>query len=84
VVEAIPVSAGDVIDLIVDSVDGNHTSDTFLWKTTLRLSRDDGTVESWNTLDGIDGPRPATPPPLDRWSQLAQVLLMCNEFAFVD
>lgn len=83
-VEAVPVSAGDVIDLIVDSVDGNHTSDTFLWKTTLRLTRDDGAVESWNTLDGIDGPRPAVQPPLDRWSQLAQVLLMCNEFAFVD
>lgn len=84
VVEGIPVSAGEVIDLIVDSVGGDHTSDSFLWKTTLRLAREDGTEESWNTLDGIDGPRPATPPPLDRWSQLAQVLLMCNEFSFVD
>ncbi|MBL9162165.1 MAG: PSD1 domain-containing protein [Planctomycetaceae bacterium] len=83
VVEGIPVSAGDVIDLVVES-GGEHTSDTFLWKATLRLTRDDGTVESWNTLDGIDGPRPATTPPLDRWSQLAQVLLMCNEFTFVD
>jgi hypothetical protein len=83
-VEGIPVSAGEVVDLIVDSVGGEHGYDTFVWKATLRLTRDDGAVETWNTHDGIDGPQPPASQPLDRWSQLAQVLLMCNEFAFVD
>lgn len=83
-VESFPVSAGETIDLIVDSIENHHHHDTFFWRANITLTREDGTVEAWNTLDGIDGPRPATPAPLDRWSQLAQVLLMCNEFAFVD
>lgn len=83
-VEGIPVSAGETIDLAVDSIGGDHAHDTFLWNVTLRLTRDDGVVETWNTLDGIDGPAPPRTASLDRWSQLAQVLLMCNEFAFVD
>jgi hypothetical protein len=83
IVESIPVSAGDTIDLIVDSA-GDTGYDGFEWNATLRLSRDDGVVESWSTLDGIDGPQQPATPQLDRWSQLAQVLLMCNEFAFVD
>jgi hypothetical protein len=84
VVEEIPVAAGEVIDLAVDAIGGDDGYDTFEWGIVLRLTRDDGAVETWNTRDGIDGPRPPTPPPLDRWSQLAQVLLMSNEFAFVD
>ena len=83
-VDDFPVSAGEIVDLIVDSVGGDDSHDTFAWATTLRLTRAEGAVESWNTLDGIDGPQPAAVPPLDRWSQLAQVLLMSNEFVFVD
>ena len=83
VVESFPVSAGDTIDLLVDSA-GDDGYDAFEWNATIRLTREDGTVEAWNTFDGIDGPQPAPIPQLDRWGQLAQVLLMCNEFAFVD
>ena len=82
-VEAVQVSAGDTVDFIVDGV-GDTSYDTFTWRTSLRLQREDGAVETWNSHDGIDGPKPAAPAPLDRWGQLAQVLLMCNEFMFVD
>jgi hypothetical protein len=82
-IEAVPVSAGDTVDFIVDSV-GDTSYDTFTWRTSLRLQREDGAVETWNSHDGIDGPKPPAPAPLDRWGQLAQVLLMCNEFMFVD
>jgi hypothetical protein len=82
-IEATPVAAGDVIDFVVDCR-ANDGYDAFTWRTTLRLEREDGQVESWNSHDGIDGPKPPAPPPLDRWGQLAQVLLMCNEFMFVD
>ncbi|HEX6963933.1 MAG TPA: DUF1549 and DUF1553 domain-containing protein, partial [Lacipirellula sp.] len=82
-VDEIQVAAGDTIDFVVDSL-GDHSYDTYTWKTTLKLQREDGAVESWNSHDGIEGPKPPTPPPLDRWGQLAQVLLMCNEYMFVD
>jgi hypothetical protein len=82
-VEAVQVSAGDTVDFIVDGV-GDTSYDTFTWRTSLRLQREDGAVETWNSHDGIDGPKPPAPAPLDRWGQLAQVLLMCNEFMFVD
>jgi hypothetical protein len=36
---------------------------------------------SYRTSAGTNGP---AAPPLDRWGQLAQVLLMSNEFMFVD
>ncbi len=82
-VDAAPVSPGDTVDFIVDC-QGDYSFDAFTWRTTLRLEREGGAVESWNSHDGIDGPKPPAPPSLDRWGQLAQVLLMCNEFMFVD
>ncbi|MCC6491704.1 MAG: PSD1 domain-containing protein [Pirellulales bacterium] len=81
-VASVPVAAGEPVDLIVDS-QGDVNFDSFVWRTTLRLHRADGSVESWNSFDGIDG-QMAPPEPFDRWSQLAQVLLMSNEFMFVD
>jgi hypothetical protein len=83
VVESTPVAAGETVDFVVDSR-GDVGYDSFVWRTSLRLTLDDGTVKSWNSHDGIDGPDAAAPAPLDRWGQLAQVLLMCNEFMFVD
>ncbi|MBA3485067.1 MAG: DUF1553 domain-containing protein [Pirellulales bacterium] len=82
-VEAVQVSGGDTVDFIVDCL-GDTSYDTFTWRTSLRLQCEDGAVETWNSHDGIDGPKPPAQPPLDRWGQLAQVLLMCNEFMFVD
>jgi hypothetical protein len=82
-VDTVQVTAGDTVDFVVDSL-GDTSYDTFTWRTTLRLERSDGTAESWNSHDGIDGPKPPSAAPLDRWGQLAQVLLMCNEFMFVD
>ena len=35
----------------------------------------------WDSVSGFHGP---LVPPLSRWEQLAQVLLMSNEFMFVD
>jgi hypothetical protein len=82
-VETVQVTAGDTVDFVVDGI-GDTSYDTFTWRTTLRLERSDGPSENWNSHDGIDGPKPPSAAPLDRWSQLAQVLLMCNEFMFVD
>jgi hypothetical protein len=83
-IESTPVAAGETVDFVVDS-NGDIGYDTFTWHATLRLTRSDNkAVESWNSHDGIDGPKPPAPPALDRWAQLAQILLMSNEFTFVD
>jgi hypothetical protein len=82
-VEAVQVTAGDTVDFVVDCI-ADTSYDTFTWRTTLRLERANNTIETWNSHDGIDGPKPPAAAPLDRWGQLAQVLLMCNEFMFVD
>jgi hypothetical protein len=71
------LKAGDTLDFIVDI--GNTLShDQFLWSPTLQ-----GDGQSWSARDEFDGPRPA-PRFLTPWEQYAQVLLLANEFAFVD
>jgi hypothetical protein len=74
------VRAGVPVDFIVDSV-GDVAFDSFEWSVRLRLRLPDGreiTGQSRNEFAG-----PASKPP-DVWAQLAQVLLLSNEFAFVD
>jgi hypothetical protein len=82
-VESVPVAAGETIDFVVDSR-GDFGYDSFIWHATLRLQQADGAVASWNSHDGIDGTNAPAVAPLDRWGQLAQVLLMSTEFMFVD
>ena len=78
----IDVQPGDTIDFVTDSRErtalryvqlGRHHAPENL--TTKRLSK------SGNSTPGFHGP---LNPPLTRWQELAQVLLMSNEFAFVD
>jgi len=77
----ISVEPGDAVDFITDcrrSVE----HDSFTWIVTLRLtSTGTGKVDVWHSVSGFHGP---LVPPMSRWEQLAQVLLMSNEFAFVD
>jgi len=77
----IEVQAGDMIDFIADS----RTTveyDAFNWTVTLRMKTLENEPEQvWESAEGFHG---RLSPPLTRWQQLAQVLLMSNEFAFVD
>jgi hypothetical protein len=75
--ENIAVEAGDTIDFIVDIGD-NLNSDQFLWEPTIVT---DG--RRWEAKAEFTGPMPA-PDYLEPWEQYAQVLLLANEFAFVD
>ena len=73
------VEAGQHVDLIIDSRgDTNH--DSFNWSPILREASGSGVTE-WNAARDFHGPRPS---PLDSWSLLAQVLILSNEFQFVD
>jgi hypothetical protein len=75
------VEAGDTIDFVTDCRAGID-NDTFGWAVTLRLKPAKGeNLQVWDSISGFHGPIVA---PLTRCEQLAQVILMSNEFMFVD
>jgi hypothetical protein len=57
---------------------GTLNNDQFLWSPVIQ-----GDSQKWDAREEFDGPRPA-PHYLTAWEQYAQVLLLANEFAFVD
>jgi hypothetical protein len=86
VVENIRVQEGDTIDFIVDTTAGARAVN-FKWAPRLEMAR----VESgeadlpcvWDARENFIDPR-KQPKPLDPWEKYAQVLLISNEFFFVE
>jgi hypothetical protein len=79
--QPVSVERGDTVDFITDC-GPTLDNDQFNWTVTLRLSgssADAGQV--WDSTSGFHGPLEL---PLTRWQELAQVLLMSNEFVIVD
>ena len=74
----IEVKQGDTLDFIVDIREGLN-NDQFLWSPTLVCT--DG---MWSAKKEFSGPIPQPVQPLKQWEQYAQVLLLANEFSFVD
>ena len=84
-VAAIPTEPGETIDFVVDIRDGLN-SDQFLWAPSVYLEATAGlstfpNENSWNAETDFRGAPMAW---LNRWEQLAQVLMLANEFMFVD
>lgn len=83
--DAVPFKAGDTLDFIVDIGDGLN-SDQFLWSPRITLGAmtgagGDSSVRGWDaSQDFAAQPRSQ----LNAWEQLAQVLMLANEFMFVD
>jgi len=73
----IVVKAGDTLDFVVD-IGGTLNSDQFLWVPVITAEG-----SKWDARAEFTGPMPA-PERLSAWEQYAQVLLLANEFAFVD
>ena len=73
----IVVQAGDTLDFIVD-IGGTLSYDQFLWVPVIT-----GDGDKWDARAEFTGPQPP-PQLLTAWEQYAQVLLLANEFAFVD
>jgi mono/diheme cytochrome c family protein len=80
------VKAGDTIDLVVDC-GGNTSHDSFTWHPRIFVSElvadqaPAGGKREWLSRLGMTGPPPT---PMEPWEKYAQVLLMSNEFMFVD
>lgn len=80
-VESVEVAAGDTVDFVVDCRSG-ESHDSFRWGVRLELMLPDGSQQAWNSREDFNGrPKPESLSPL---AQLAQTLLMTNEFIFVD
>jgi hypothetical protein len=83
--EAMPMSKGDTVDFVVDIRDGLN-SDQFLWTpkitpvATAGAGGDAGT-QAWDAQKDFAGPAVSS---LTPWQQLAQALMLANEFVFVD
>ncbi|MCO6047702.1 PSD1 and planctomycete cytochrome C domain-containing protein [Aeoliella sp. ICT_H6.2] len=73
------VAPGEHIDFVV-ACRQNDAYDSYQWRATVTLETT-GDRQTWHTEQGFHGPAAE---PLDLWSQLAQVLLMSNEFLYVD
>ena len=85
---AVAVRAGDTIDFVVGGRAGNE-ADAFHWTLTLRYTDaaaagvGAAAVEHWGSRTDFADPA-RTPPHLTAWEELAQLLLLSNEFTFVD
>ena len=72
------MKAGETIDFVVDGR-SNSSFDSFTWSPVVR--RIAPAPVEWKATAGFQGP---PTPPLNPWEEYAQVLLLTNEFMFVD
>jgi len=84
-VEAMVMTAGDTLDFVVDIRDGLN-SDQFLWAPKIVAvaasgAGGEGDSPEWDAEKEFAG---HSITPLRPWEQLAQMLLLTNEFVFVD
>jgi hypothetical protein len=77
-VERVEVKQGETIDFVADCRE-THDHDGFQWSPAIKIAGMRGM--EWNARSEFHGP---DPPPLAPWEEYAQVLLLTNEFAFVD
>ncbi len=73
------VKAGETIDFVV-LCRADNNSDSFAWSPEVRMKDPD---EAWSALSQF-GPVEKVVPPLSAWEKVAHVLLLSNEFMFVD
>jgi hypothetical protein len=82
--DSVEVKRGDTIDFVVD-MRGGYGFDSFTWapRVVYTTPLASGAHSEWKAKEDFAGPQPKTQP-LTRWQELAQVLLLSNEFMFVD
>ncbi|MGE3315533.1 MAG: DUF1553 domain-containing protein, partial [Planctomycetaceae bacterium] len=82
--DSVAVESGETIDFVVDCLT-SQDFDGFGWAPVIKTKQTAGSPASiaqvWHSTNDFSGPAPAM---LDPWEQLAQTLLLSNEFVFVD
>jgi hypothetical protein len=79
-VETLNVQSSDTIDFLTDCRDG-PSFDGFGWIVTVRMEPSGKPMTQSNSASDFHGPHPKQ---LGAWAQYAQVLLLSNEFSYVD
>ncbi|HZE96736.1 MAG TPA: PSD1 and planctomycete cytochrome C domain-containing protein [Planctomycetota bacterium] len=83
----IEVKKGDTVDFVVDCR-GDENSDSFVWAPVIRLVEAPGNAaggtQEWSAAAEFRGPETKPRKTLSAWERYAQVLLLSNEFMFVD
>lgn len=84
-VDGLNVKAGDQVDFYTDCRT-NPTNDSFLWRLKLKLEPTSVNERNeWSSQSDFQGPQQGPRQGLlPVWERYAQVLLMANEFVFVD
>ena len=89
-VASVEVKPGDTLDFVVD-IRAGLNSDQFKWAPVITVVDAAAGAPAppraplaWNAKAEFSGPTPVAPPLLTPWEQFVQVLLLSNEFAFVD
>ena len=88
-IESLEVKDGDAIDFVVD-FNANLNSDDFKWSPVIKSKDQPAGASSgeyaaeWSAKKDFGGPPEQPPKPLSPWEKYAQVLLLSNEFMFVD
>ena len=82
--DSVPVRRGETIDFVVEPR-GGAEFDSFTWEPAVRLEMPSqegrANVLNWSARADFGGPAPE---PLTAWQKYAHVLLMTNEFYFID
>jgi hypothetical protein len=83
-VERVEVKRGDTIDFIAD-MRGDYGFDSFTWSPRIAFVTpiSGGARAEWKAKEDFGKTAPKIQP-LTRWQEFAQVLLLSNEFIFVD
>src|SRR5690606_12022870 len=81
-IESVEVHRGDTLDFVTD-LRGSQDFDSFRWSVTLRNTSgsESGMTTVWKSQVDFAGPQS---PSLNPWQKYVQVLLLANEFAFID
>ncbi|PYL01493.1 MAG: hypothetical protein DME19_01465 [Verrucomicrobia bacterium] len=88
-IESLEVKMGDTIEFVVD-FNANLNNDDFKWSPVIKSKGPaaGGSFSEyageWNAKKDFSGPPEPPPRPLSPWEKYAQVLLLSNEFMFVD
>lgn len=88
-IKEVAVEPDDTIDFVVD-IAGHLNSDDFRWAPVIARATPAPTeagadyITEWNAAKDFAGQPEEIPDPLPAWGQYAQVLLLSNEFGFID
>lgn len=77
----VSLQRGEHLDFVVDCRT-NEGHDSFTWKIRLAQVSGQSEVRRWNSSRDFSASQPR--PMLSEWAQLAQILMLTNEFVYVD